>query len=145
MSGGNEWAELGRTIYRPPDLQALSFLLHRRNEPVEDWPLDIDSFHAQTNLASIQEHGLAHLLNGLVAFAIGEYDCRILAAKFKRDRLHAPGTRLHDGSTSARLASESDSIDLRTAHQVFASRTFPKTMREVKNAVRHPGTAHHLS
>src|SRR5271166_5428984 len=145
MSGGDERSEVGRGICGPANVQAFGFLLHGRNEPVENWPLDINSFRAKADLTSIQEHGVAHLLNGFVELAITEYDSRIFAAKFKRDRLHACSARLHDGSTGARFASKRDGVDFRMAHQVFTSRTLPKSMHEVKDAVWDVGIAHHFS
>src|SRR6516164_1284232 len=118
MNAGDERAKVSGGIRWPADVQALRFLLHGRNEPVENWTLDIDSLRAKTDLTSIQEHGVAHLLNSVVALAVGEYDGGILSAKFKGDRLHARSACLHDGGTGARFASERNGVDLRVAHQV---------------------------
>src|SRR6516164_1628435 len=121
MSGGDEWAEVGSGISWPAEVQALGFLLHGRNEPVENRPLDIDPFRAKADLTSIKEDGIAHLLNGFVALAVGKYYGGVLAAQFKGDRLHARSTGLHDGSPGARFTSEGDGVDIRVGHQVFAS------------------------
>src|SRR5271169_1426425 len=121
MRSGDERTKVRRLICWPADMQALGFLLHGKNEPVENRPLDIDSLGAKADLTSVQEHSVAHLLNSFVALAVGKHDGGILPAKFKRDRLPARSTRLHDGSTGERFASERDGVDPRVAHQVFAS------------------------
>src|SRR5579884_3324897 len=96
MRSRDERPNIRRRVGRPAYSEVLRPFLHRRYEPVINRTFHIDALCAKADLAGVEENGVAHLLDGFLAIAIGKNDGRILTSEFEGNRLHPWRARFHD-------------------------------------------------
>ena len=129
---------------RRPEPQALSLALQGFDESFENRALDIHALRTQANLSRIQEHSLADPIHRFLKIAVGENDRRILAAQFKRHRLHRRRHCLHDRGAGLRLAGKGNRIHVGMLRQKFARRVRPEPVNDVVDAVWNSRLLHRL-
>src|SRR5580692_1505095 len=110
MFFGNQRARGGGLDHGPSDAQGLGFFLERASEAIHEFALDVDAFRAKTDLAGIEEDSVGQATHCFLEIAVGKNDGSVLAAQFKRYRLHRGSDGTQYGSARAGFTREGDRV-----------------------------------
>lgn len=141
----DQWPERHPGFFRCAELQSFCPLFQRRNEAVEDRPLDVESLRAKADLPAILEHRAGGARHGDVEVGICKDDAGVLPAELEAHRAHAFCRGGHDGFAGAALAGERDRSHLRVTAQEFAGRVRAESVDDVVDALRDADGVHHFA